>query len=192
MNFPLSLTLASKSPRRQYLLKEAGFDHQVVAIDVAEDYPENLDKEEVARYLARKKATSYLPQIKDDELVIAADTVVILKDKILGKPVDKRHAKQLLSILSGQTHKVITGVCLASQKKIIDFDDTTLVTFKMLTESEIDYYIENYNPYDKAGAYGAQEWLGMIAIQKIEGSYFNVMGLPIHLLYEKLSSFFIN
>ena len=190
MNFPLSLTLASKSPRRQYLLKEAGFEHKVVAIDVEEDYPEDMAKEDVARFLARKKATAYLPELKEDELVIAADTVVILNGKILGKPTDKRHAKQLLSILSGQTHKVITGVCMASKEKIVDFDDTTLVTFKMLTESEIDYYIEKYNPYDKAGAYGVQEWMGMIAIQKIEGSYFNVMGLPVHLLYEKLTTYF--
>ncbi len=190
MNFPLSLTLASKSPRRQYLLQEAGFEHKVVAIDVEEDYPEDMAKEDVARFLARKKATAYLPELKDDELVIAADTVVVLNGKILGKPTDKRHAKQLLSILSGQTHKVITGVCMASKAAMLDFDDTTLVTFKMLSESEIDYYVEKYNPYDKAGAYGVQEWMGMIAIQKIEGSYFNVMGLPVHLLYEKLTTFF--
>src|SRR5690606_12383956 len=132
----------------------------------------------------------YLPELKDNELVITADTIVILNDRILGKPTDKGHAKQLLSILSGQTHKVVTGVCMVSKNKRIDFDDTTLVTFKMLTEAEIDYYIEKHNPLDKAGAYGAQEWLGMIAIQKIEGSYFNVMGLPIHLLYEKLITFF--
>lgn len=190
MNFPLSLTLASKSPRRQYLLQEAGFEHSVVSIDTDEVYPDDLKKDDVARYLAKKKADTYLPELKDNELVITADTIVILNDRILGKPTDKGHAKQLLSILSGQTHKVVTGVCMVSKNKRIDFDDTTLVTFKMLTEAEIDYYIEKHNPLDKAGAYGAQEWLGMIAIQKIEGSYFNVMGLPIHLLYEKLITFF--
>src|SRR5690606_6921820 len=127
--FPLSLTLASKSPRRQYLLKEAGFEHKVAAIDIEENYPDDCRKEDVARYLANKKAEAYMPELKENELVIAADTVVILNDKILGKPVDKKHAKQLLSILSGQTHRVITGVCMASQKRKLDFDDTTLVTF---------------------------------------------------------------
>lgn len=190
MNFPLSLTLASKSPRRHYLLKEAGFDHRIVSIDTEESYPEHLRPEDVPRFLASKKAEAYLPSIKDDELVITADTIVILNSKILGKPVDKNEAKRLLSILSGQTHKVVTGVCLTSKDKKVDFDDTTLVTFKMLSETEIDYYIENYNTLDKAGAYGAQEWMGMIAITKIEGSYFNVMGLPVHLLYEKLNNFF--
>jgi septum formation protein len=190
MNFPLSLSLASKSPRRQYLLQEAGFEHTVVTIDIEETYPENIRTEDVPRYLANKKAEAYLPRLADNELVITADTVVVLNEKILGKPKDKVHAKKLLSILSGQTHKVITGVCLASKKKKIDFDDTTMVTFKRLTESEIDYYVERYKPYDKAGAYGAQEWMGMIAIQRIEGSYFNVMGLPVHLLYEKLNRFF--
>lgn len=189
MNFPLSLTLASKSPRRHYLLKEAGFEHKIVSIDVEETYPENLKPEAVPRYLAVKKALAYKPQLSDNELVITADTIVILHEKILGKPVDKDHAKHLLSILSGQTHMVVTGVCLASKKKQIDFDDTTLVTFKMLSDEEIDYYIDNYNTLDKAGAYGAQEWMGMIAIKKIEGSYFNVMGLPVHLLYEKLKDF---
>ena len=152
MNFPLSLTLASKSPRRQYLLQEAGFEHSVVSIDTDEVYPDDLKKDDVARYLAKKKADTYLPELKDNELVITADTIVILNDRILGKPTDKGHAKQLLSILSGQTHKVVTGVCMVSKNKRIDFDDTTLVTFKMLTESEIYYYIEKHNPLDKAGA----------------------------------------
>jgi septum formation protein len=171
-------------------LKEAGFDHRVVSIDIEESYPPDLKPEGVPRFLASKKAEAYLPSLKDDELVITADTIVILNSKILGKPVDKDEAKRLLSVLSGQRHKVVTGVCIRSKEKKVDFDDTTLVTFKMLSETEIDYYIENYNTLDKAGAYGAQEWMGMIAISKIEGSYFNVMGLPVHLLYEKLNNFF--
>ncbi len=187
MNY--KLILASKSPRRQQLLKEAGFDFVVKTLDTDESYPETLEVNAVASFLAKKKAEAFIPTLEDDEAVITADTVVILEDKILGKPKNHIEAKAMLKALSGQQHCVITGVCIASKSKTMVFDDTTLVHFRSLSEKEIDYYIEKYQPFDKAGAYGIQEWIGMIGIQKIEGSYFTVMGLPTHLVYEELEGF---
>lgn len=185
----LSLILASKSPRRQQLLKEAGFDFIVKTLDTDESYPENLAANAVASYLAKKKAEAFVPVLEDGEVVITADTVVILDDQILGKPKDNTEAKKMLKALSGQLHHVTTGVCIANSSKMIVFDDTTSVRFKKLTDKEIDFYIEKYKPLDKAGAYGIQEWIGMIGIEKIAGSYFNVMGLPTHLVYEELKRF---
>lgn len=189
MNFKHRLILASKSPRRQQLLKDAGFDFSVKTKDVAEDFPSTLPASEVAKYLAEKKANAFTNELMPDEVVITADTVVIIKDKVLAKPEDKKEAFEMIRSLSGTRHEVITGVCLMSKSKVALFDDTTRVYFKELSDEEINYYIDTYKPYDKAGAYGIQEWIGMIGITKIEGSYFNVVGLPVQKVYEELNRF---
>jgi len=182
-----SLILASSSPRRQYLMKEAGFTFTVEKPDVPEDFPASLPVNEVARYLALKKAEYFRPKIHD-EIIVTADTVVIHKNQILNKPEDRAEAISMLSRLSGDTHLVMTGVCILSKEKEESFDDTTRVTFNTLTRKEIEFYVDHYKPYDKAGAYGAQDWIGMVAIKEINGSYFNVMGLPIHKVYQHLVS----
>jgi len=179
------LIVASSSPRRQYLMKEAGFTFTVEKPDVDESFPEDLPVDQVAKYLAEKKAEYFRLTMKD-EVVITADTVVIFQNKILNKPLDRIEAIGMLSELSGNTHTVMTGVCILSKEKEISFDDLTEVTFQSLTLNEIEFYVDHYKPYDKAGAYGAQDWIGMVAIQKIVGSYFNVMGLPIHKVYQHL------
>lgn len=179
------LILASSSPRRQYLMKEAGFEFRIEKPEVDESWPSALPLHQVARYLAEKKAEYFRPSMKD-EIIVAADTVVIIDDRIVNKPADRNEAVQMLSQLSGKTHTVMTGVCIISKEREEAFDDTTLVTFQKLTREEIAFYVDQFKPYDKAGAYGAQDWIGMVAIRKIEGSYFNVMGLPIHLVYEHL------
>lgn len=179
------LILASSSPRRQYLMKEAGFKFSIEKPDVEEDFPSTLPVDQVAKYLAAKKAAYFRPKIHD-EIIVTADTVVILGDSILNKPSDRNEAIDMLSRLSGKTHLVITGVCIVSKEKEETFDDTTEVTFKMLSREEIEFYVDHYKPYDKAGAYGAQDWIGMVAIEKITGSYFNVMGLPIHRVHQHL------
>jgi septum formation protein len=179
------LIVASSSPRRQYLMKEAGFNFTTEKPDVDESFPDDLPVEQVAKYLAEKKAEFFRPKM-NDEIVVTADTVVILDNKILNKPQDRVEALDMLLRLSGNTHLVMTGVCIISKEKEISFDDTTEVTFQKLTAKEIEFYVDNYKPYDKAGAYGAQDWIGMVAIQKIVGSYFNVMGLPIHKVYQHL------
>jgi septum formation protein len=179
------LILASSSPRRQYLMKEAGFEFTVEKPDVEETFPGEMPVDQVAKYLAAKKADSFRPKIHD-EIIVTADTVVILSNKILNKPADAEEAFQMLSDLSGRTHLVITGVSIFSKEKEETFDDTTEVTFKKLSKEEIEFYVTNYKPFDKAGAYGAQDWIGMVAIEKIVGSYFNVMGLPIHKVYTHL------
>lgn len=185
MNASRQVILASSSPRRQYLMKEAGFDFIVRKPDVEEDFPATMRVEEVAAYLAKKKA-DYFKDTLDDKIVVTADTVVILDQKILNKPADREEAVSMLTALSGKTHTVITGVCISSQEKELVFQDHTAVTFNLLTRNEIEFYVDHYKPYDKAGAYGAQDWIGMIAVQRIEGSYFNVMGLPIHRVYQEL------
>jgi septum formation protein len=185
MNLRRPLILASSSPRRQYLMKEAGFEFVIEKPDVDESFPPEMPVDQVARYLASKKAEYFRLRIRD-EIVVTADTVVILFNKILNKPQDRKEAIEMLASLSGRTHLVMTGVCIVSKEKEESFDDTTEVTFQALTREEIEFYVDNYKPYDKAGAYGAQDWIGMVAIQKITGSYFNVMGLPIHKVYEHL------
>jgi septum formation protein len=185
MNHPL--VLASSSPRRQYLMREAGFDFTVEKPDVEESFPEELPVEQVARYLANKKA-EYFRKDLHNQIIVTADTVVILDGEIMNKPADRNEAIAMLSRLSGKTHLVMTGVCILSTEKEESFDDTTEVTFRKLTQEEIEFYVDQYKPYDKAGAYGAQDFIGMIAIEKIKGSYFNVMGLPIHKVYEHLKS----
>ena len=155
---------------------------------IDESFPADMPIQNVPSYLAEKKARALLPKIKD-EVVLASDTVVILGNQILNKPADRAEAIQMLSDLSGHTHTVITAVCLLSKEKTDCFEDRTEVTFKKLSQNEIEFYVDNYKPYDKAGAYGAQDFIGMIAIEKIVGSYFTVMGLPIHKVYERLELF---
>jgi septum formation protein len=164
-----------------------GFNFTIEKPDVDESFPHDLPVDQVAKYLAEKKAEFFRPKM-NDEIVVTADTVVILDRKILNKPQDQIEAFDMLSRLSGNTHVVMTGVCIISKEREVSFDDTTEVTFQKLTTKEIEFYIDNYKPYDKAGAYGAQDWIGMIAIQKIVGSYFNVMGLPIHKVYQHLTA----
>lgn len=185
------IILASNSPRRKELLSGLDIEYEIRTLpDIDEEYTNNTPPEKVAEFLAKKKASAYLPVLKDNELLITADTVVLLNDKIYGKPVDNADAKQMLRDLSGQTHRVITGVCLTTTQKQVIFSDTAKVTFADLSDEEIDYYVEKYSPMDKAGAYGVQEWIGYVAVKNIEGSYFNVMGLPIHQVYRKLVSSF--
>jgi septum formation protein len=182
------IILASRSPRRQMILTEAGIDFTVKPVDVQETYRTNIHIDEVAKYIAEKKAKQF-PYLKEKEIVIAADTTVIINDTILGKPDDREEAVQMLSSLSGITHQVTTGVCIKDRHEMVSFSDTTYVEFKILTDKEINYYIDNFEPYDKAGAYGIQEWIGMIGVIRIDGSYFTVMGLPIHKVYDALLKF---
>lgn len=185
MNFTRPLILGSSSPRRQFLMREAGFTFTVEKPYVEEAFPPELPVEQVAKYLAVKKAEFFRATLQD-QVVVTADTVVIINDYILNKPQDRTEAISMLNVLSGKTHLVMTGVCILSAEKEDSFDDTTEVTFKTLTRTEIEFYVDQYKPFDKAGAYGAQDWIGMVAIEKITGSYFNVMGLPIHQVYQHL------
>ena len=180
-----NIILASQSPRRKQLLDLLDIEFTVELREIDEVFPENLEVNEVAEYLAKLKA-SVFKDITDEQLIITADTVVVLDKQILGKPKSKSEAKNILQSLSNRSHQVITGVCIKSSDRTLSFSNTTKVYFKKLSDSEIDYYIDNYKPYDKAGAYGIQEWIGGIGITKIEGSYFNVVGLPIQELNEKL------
>jgi septum formation protein len=182
-----NLLLASKSPRRQHILRECGIPFRLCPVDVEEEISDYIPPNQVARYLAEKKA-SHITNLARKEILLTADTTVILNDAILGKPANRDESFTMLSSLSGRMHLVVTGVCLKTRDKIVSFDDVTRVYFKKLLDREIDFYIEHYKPYDKAGSYGIQEWIGLIGIRKIEGSYFNVMGLPIHRVYEALKS----
>ena len=182
------LILASNSPRRKELLAGLGIPFEVrVLQDIDEHYPENLPVNEVARYIAKEKADAYRRIVAADELIITADTVVIVGDEILGKPVDEADAVRMLKLLSGRTHQVTTGVCLLTAEKERCFDVTTDVTFKALTDEEIHYYVNRYRPFDKAGAYGIQEWIGYIGVTGLNGSYYNVMGLPVQRIYQELT-----
>lgn len=180
--------LASNSPRRKELLGGLGIDFKVKVLkDIDESYPETLPAAEVAEYIAQKKAAPYKQLISGNEMVITADTVVVADNEIMGKPADEADAKRMLMKLSDQTHQVYTGVCLLTrQHDMRHFSVKTDVTFKKLTEEEIDYYIENYHPMDKAGAYGIQEWIGYIGVTGLNGSYFNVMGLPVQRIYDEI------
>jgi septum formation protein len=184
MNFP-PLILASKSPRRQELLSLLGLEFRVVLKEVDESYPEHLIPEEVAVYIAAKKAKAFDEDITG-EGVITADTLVVIAGQILGKPNDAAHAFEILSQLSGRKHEVITGVCLLKDHKFHSFYEKSEVHFRHLTPEQIQYYIATGQPMDKAGAYGIQEWIGLVGIEKIVGSYTNVVGLPTHRLYEEL------
>lgn len=184
------IILASKSPRRRQLLKDMGLEFEIHTRNVPEDFPENLPKEEVALYLCEKKAAAFAADsLQPGQLIITADTIVCLDDLILNKPGDRDHAIEMLNLLSGRKHEVITGVCLKSREKQKSFYVSTLVYFKNLSDDEIAYYVDHYRPFDKAGSYGIQEWIGYTGIQKIEGSYFNVVGLPTARLYEELTRF---
>ncbi len=183
------IILASRSPRRQQLLRETGLKFDVVIRDYDEHYPDGLNGEEIACYVAREKAASFKGEVSDNEIVIAADTIVWCNGKVLGKPVNSEEAVEILRQISGNTHEVITGVSILSGEKQLTFSDSTRVTFEPLAEEDIDYYVRKYKPFDKAGAYGIQEWIGILACNHIEGSYFNVVGLPVHRLYRELKEF---
>lgn len=222
MKLKRPLILASSSPRRQYLMKEAGFEFSIEKPEVEEVFPQELPVEQVARYLAAIKAEYFRPEMRD-QIIVTADTVVILNDRILNKPGDREEAIRMLSALSGNTHRVMTGVSIISLEKEENFDETTEVTFEKLSRREIEFYIDHFQPYDKAGAYGAQDCLppgmnpcseeelqflrtihnerliqqtvthtggaeAIVVIKKIDGSYFNVMGLPIHKVYQHLKN----
>lgn len=181
--------LASRSPRRQQLLKELGIKFDTVIRDFEETFPEGLTGEEIARFVAHSKAVSFRDEIADNEIVITADTIVWCNNQVLGKPVDRLDAFRILREISGNTHEVITGVSIFSKKKEVTFSDSTKVTFEVFSDEDINFYIDKYKPFDKAGAYGIQEWIGIVACSKIEGSYFNVVGLPVQRLYTELKNF---
>ena len=184
------IILGSKSPRREELLKTMGLPFEVIAKDVDESFPENFRREDIAMFIARKKAMAFMKETADGKsLVITADSIVCIDELILGKPADAKDAHRMLNLLSGRKHIVITGVCMMTNKKSASFFCKTDVSFKTLTEDEISYYIENFSPYDKAGSYGIQEWLGLTGVEYIFGSYTNVMGLPMKELYDNLLKF---
>ena len=187
---PYHIILASNSPRRKELLQRLGLEFKVRnLLGINESYPSSLRGEDIARYIARQKAEAYRHTMQPDELIITADTIVCSDGEVLGKPADTEEAKSMLRKLSGQTHQVITGVSLLSEKKTLDFAVTSYVKFAKLDKSEIDYYVDQYLPLDKAGAYGIQEWIGMVAVEELRGSFFNVMGLPVQRLYRVLKDF---
>ena len=187
---PYHIILASNSPRRKELLSGLDLDYEVKVLpDIEETYPEKLPTEEIPLFIAEEKAAAYQQMMADNDLIITADTVVVLGDEVLGKPADLDDARRMLRELSGRTHQVITGVCLMTKDKKRSFAVTTDVTFKALTDEEIDYYVETYHPLDKAGAYGIQEWIGYVGISGLEGSFYNVMGLPTRRLYQCLKGF---
>ena len=181
------IVLASNSPRRKELLSGLGIQYEVKTLpDIDESYPEGLDGMEIPAFISRSKADAYRSVMQPDELIITADTIVWLDGKVMGKPRDAEEAREMLRALSGQTHQVITGVCLTTPTYQKAFATLTDVTFASLSEEEITYYVDRYSPMDKAGSYGIQEWIGFIGVESISGSYFNVMGLPIQRLYTEL------
>ena len=180
------IILASGSPRRQQFLKELDVDFEIQLKDIEEIYPEHLQAEEITNFLAKLKASAFALDLDDNDILITSDTIVWLNNKALGKPKDYDDAFEMLTEMSGTTHKVITSVCLKTTVKEVVFYEETLVTFTKLSSDEIKYYLNNYKPFDKAGSYGIQEWIGLVAITKIEGSYANVVGLPTHRLYEEM------
>ncbi|WP_277484161.1 Maf family nucleotide pyrophosphatase [Catalinimonas alkaloidigena] len=180
------LILASNSPRRQQLLSELGLKFQLRSLEVEESFPAELEVDKVAEYLAIKKGRAHQKTMEADEIIITADTTVVVGQSVLNKPADEKEAFQMLQQLSDTTHQVITGVCLTLAEQHQSFRDITSVTFRKLDEEEINHYIKHYHPFDKAGGYAIQEWIGMIGITHIDGSYFNVVGLPSEKLYGKL------
>ncbi|RRD00896.1 Maf-like protein [Prevotella sp. OH937_COT-195] len=186
----MKIILASGSPRRKELLSGLNVDFEIRLLPgIDESYPDDLPVQEISEFIARKKSSAYKGSISCDELVITADTIVVIDGKVLGKPVDAEEACSMLRLISGRTHQVITGVCLMTKEQERVFSVETDVTFKKLSESEIEYYVEHYKPFDKAGAYGIQEWIGFIGVESIQGSYFNVMGLPVQRIYSELLAF---
>lgn len=183
------IILASRSPRRQQLLQELGLKFDVVIKEYAETFPDGLDGKAIAEFVSLQKADSFRGGISDNDIVITADTIVWCNNKVLGKPADHEDAVAILKEISGNTHEVITGVTLLSCTKEKTFSSSTKVTFDELLPEEISYYVDNFKPFDKAGAYGIQEWIGLAACSRIEGSYFNVVGLPVQTLYRELQDF---
>ncbi len=184
-----NIILASASPRRQKFLKDLDVDFEVRLKDVEEIYPEHLKGAEITDFLAELKASALTDTLSDNDILITSDTIVWHENKALGKPKDKEDAFEMLKSLSGKTHEVITSVCIKNNRKSDTFNEVTKVTFNPLNDNEIEYYLENYQPYDKAGAYGIQEWIGLIAIANIEGSYVNVVGMPVDKVYNHLTNF---
>lgn len=184
-----NIILASKSPRRQELLKGLDLDFEIRLKDIDELYPNDLKPELVPEYLSKLKASAFIDELNPKDLLITSDTIVILGNEILEKPKSEDEAINMIRKMSGKTHHVVTGVAITSLNNQIVFSDTTEVTFSALSNEEIKYYVAKYQPYDKAGAYGVQEWIGYVAIEKLVGSYYNVMGLPVHKLYAALKRF---
>jgi len=183
-----TIILASGSPRRQQFLKDLHLDFSIQLKEVDEIYPSNLKGAEITDYLAELKASPFT-NLKDNDILITSDTIVWLNNKAIGKPKNRDEAISIFNELSGNKHQVITSICLKTVAKTILINDTTDVYFKKLSDAEINYYLDNYHPYDKAGGYGIQDWIGLIGVEKIDGSYFNVMGLPVHKLYKELLKF---
>lgn len=187
------IVLASKSPRRRELLESLGLEFTTKVLpDIDESYPESVPTAGIPLYIAKEKADAYMDQLDDETLLITADTLVIVDDQVLGKPANAEEATQMLHLISGRTHHVITGVCLTTSQHQECFSVTTEVTFKTLTDSEISYYVSHYKPFDKAGAYGIQEWIGYVGVTGLKGSYYNVMGLPVQKIWEHLKVFIPN
>jgi septum formation protein len=185
------IILASRSPRRQQLLNELGLHFEVVIKDWTESYPPDLTGKEIALHVAKEKAKTFQSEIKDNEIIITADTIVWCNNRVLDKPSGRSEALKILKQISGNTHEVITAVCLLSLSNQASFCSSTKVTFAVLSEEEMNYYVDNFKPFDKAGAYGIQEWIGIAACSSIEGSYFNVMGLPVEQVYHELQKFLL-
>lgn len=185
----MNIILGSKSPRRKELLSSLGYSFEIRTEETPEEFPASLPVDEVAHYIAQLKADALFPTLNEQELLICADTTVEIDNQLLGKPIDVAEASRMLSMLSGRTHRVRTGVVLLSLEHKLSFTVKTEVTFKRLSSDEIDFYIANYQPFDKAGSYGIQEWIGYIGIQKINGSYNNVVGLPTHEIYQAIQDF---
>lgn len=187
----MRLILASGSPRRRHLLTELGLPYEIRLREVDESFPPHLCRAEVAEYLARHKAEAYRPDLAPDELLLTADTIVCLDEEVLNKPADAAEARAMLGRLQGRAHQVYTGVCLlpGDGRPPVVFSDETTVYFQPLTSAEIAHYVARYQPFDKAGAYGAQDWLGLVGIARLEGSYFNVMGLPTHRVWPAVQAF---
>ncbi len=185
----LQLVLASQSPRRRQLMEDSLLSCKVVCYEVDESYPDDMPAAEVPEYLARLKGSHYPLELPECEILITADTVVVCEGEILGKPRDEEHAHAMLTRIAGREHKVITGVALRSKEKLVSFSCESLVRFAPLTAEEIEFYVSRYSPFDKAGSYGIQEWIGYVGIEGIEGSFYNVMGLPIQKLYTELNKF---
>jgi len=183
-----TIFLASKSPRRKHLLEASSIPFKVLEVDVEETYPENLAIEEVPEFLAAKKAKAAM-EIKPDGIILAADSIVVMEGRIFEKPTDRQNAIDIIQTLAGKSHVVITGVCLMSSKRNIHFSDHSEVHLAYMSTEEIEWYVDTYEPYDKAGAYGIQDWIGHCKVDRIVGSYNNIMGLPTHRVYEELSAF---
>lgn len=185
-----NILLASKSPRRRELLSQLMIPFHCIAVGgIDESFPAEMPARDVPEYLSRIKASAYAATINDNDLLITADTLVIKGDRIFGKPTSQDHARQMLRDLSGEEHQVITGVTIMTKDKTLTFASETTVKFADLSDDDINHYVVNFNPIDKAGAYGIQEWIGCIAVEWINGSYYNVMGLPVHRLYQELKKF---